>query len=158
MLENNREGLDQNIWLNIFRAVRSGIVAWWQQSYSAPPPPGMYCVSADGARWILFREGSSGREGRETVASRCYGREREFWPGSPGLAGEEGGIECRHNTYCGEHGTTRHNTHCREQLEFGGRSIAAVDQLGCVSRIKQNTADQGTNTNIRIRWDGGCLL
>ena len=57
MLENNREGLDQNIWLNIFRAVRSGIVAWWQQSYSAPPPPGMYCVSADGAGVDIIQGG-----------------------------------------------------------------------------------------------------
>ena len=39
-------------------------------------------------------------------------------------------------------GTT--HTHCREMLEFVGGSIAAVDQLTCVSRIKHDTAHQKT--------------
>ena len=75
----------------------------------AAPPPGMYCVSADGARWILFREGSSGRGGRETVASggAVATGESEVWLTHPQCRGRK--VE----SPAARTGTT-HDTHCTE--------------------------------------------
>ena len=163
MLETNREGWDcgQNIWLNIFLAVRSSIVVWWQHpivvsNYSAPPP-GMYCVSADGGRWILFREGSSGREGRPLRAlepllrERARVRGRSGWP-TRSMPGEEGGTagatrtgtthNARHFTYCA-HGSTQRHTQ-RAVHRFGGGSVAAaVHQLAAY--MSDQTRRQLTN-------------
>ena len=49
-------------------------------------------------------------------------------------------------------GTT--HTHCREMLEFVGGSIAAVDQLTCVSRIKHDTAHQKTQQQQQQHTQG----
>ena len=127
--------------MDIFRAVRSGIVVWWQQSYSAPPPPGMYCVSADGAGVDIIQGGVLRERGE---GDRCEPLLRERARVLARLTRSSGGG--RWNRVPAQHTLRRirHSTHCGEQFEFGGRSIAAVDQLGCVSRIKQDTADQKT--------------